>query len=113
LTKLRLNLCSLKSAKILKYTGPGIYIQFLFSSANSILCSIYGTVQNCKDISPIHIPLHCSAESISIVLFYAYDGTVQNCWYLRDSSLRCYAKASSRFISRQTACWRSYPRTNL
>jgi len=33
---LRLNLCSLKSAKILKYSGPGIYKQFLFSSTNSI-----------------------------------------------------------------------------
>jgi len=111
LTKLRINLCSLKSAKILKY-GPGIY-KLLFGSTNSILCSIYGTVQDCKDILPIQIPLHCPAKSTSSVLFYEYDGTVPNCWYLRDSSLRCYAKASSRFISRKTACWRSYPRTNL
>jgi len=35
---LRLNLCSLKSAKILKY-GPGIYKQFLVGSTNSILYS--------------------------------------------------------------------------
>jgi len=112
LTKLRLNLCSLKSAKILKYTGPGSY-KLLFSSTNSILCSIYGTVQDCKDISPIQIPLHCPAESTSIVLFSEYDGTVPYCWYLRDSRLRCYAKSSSRFLSRQTACWRIYPRTNL
>jgi len=99
LTKLRINLCSLKSAKILKY-GPGIYKQFLFSSTNSILCSIYGTVQDCKDISPIQIPLHCPAKSTSSVLFSDYDGTVPYCWYLRNSSLRCYAKASSRFLSR-------------
>jgi len=38
---------------------------------------------------------------------------VPYCWYLRNSSLRCYAKTSSRFQSRQTTCWRSYPRTNL
>jgi len=113
LTKLRLNLCSLKSAKFLKYTGPGIYKQFLFSSTNSILCSIYGTVQNCKDVSSIQIPLHCPEKSTSSVLFSKYDGAVPYCWYLRNSSLRCYAKASSRFISRQTACWRSHPRTNL
>jgi len=80
LTKLRLNLCSLKSAKILKY-GPGIYKQFLFSSTNSILCSIYGTVQDCKDISPIQIPLHCPAKSTSIVLFSEYDGTVPYYWF--------------------------------
>jgi len=80
LTKLRLNLCSLKSAKILKY-GPGIYKQFLFSSTNSILCSIYGTVQDCKDISPIQIPLHCPAKSSSIVLFPEYDGTVPYYWF--------------------------------
>jgi len=96
LTKLRLNLFSLK---ILKYTGPGIY-KFLFSSTNSILCSIYGTVQDCKDISSIQIPLHCPAKSTSSVLFSDYDGTVPYCWYLRNSSLRCYAKASSRFLSR-------------
>jgi len=102
----------IKISKILKYS-PGIYKQFLFSSTNSILCSIYGTVQDCKDISPIQIPLHCPAGSTSSVLFYEYDGTVPNCWYLRNSSLRCYAKASSRFLSRETPCWRSYPRTNL
>jgi len=39
----------IKISKILKYS-PGIYKQFLFSSTNSILCSIYGTVQDCKDI---------------------------------------------------------------
>jgi len=80
LTKLRLNLCSLKSAKILKY-GPGIYKQFLFGSTNSILCSIYGTVQDCKDISPIQIPLHCPAKSTSIVLFSEYDGTRPYYWF--------------------------------
>jgi len=79
LTKLRLNLCSLKSAKFLKY-GPGIY-KLLFSSTNSILCSIYGTVQDCKDISPIQIPLHCPAKSTSIVLFSEYDGTVPYYWF--------------------------------
>jgi len=113
LTKLTAKFLFIKSAKILKYTGAGIYKQFLFSLTNSILCSIYCTVQNCKDISSIQIPLHCPAKSTSSVLFYEYDGTVLNCWYLRDSSLRCYAKASSRFISRETACWLSYPRTNL
>jgi len=65
----------IKSAKILKY-GPGIYKQFLVGSTNSILCSIYGTVQDCKDILPIQIPLHCPAKSTSIVLFSEYDGTV-------------------------------------
>jgi len=80
LTKLRLNLCSLKSTKILKY-GPGIYKQFLVGSTNSILCSIYGTVQDCKDILPIQIPLHCPAKSTSIVLFSDYDGTVPYCWF--------------------------------
>jgi len=74
LTKLRLNLYSLKSAKILKY-GPGIYNQFLVGSTNSILCSIYGTVLDCKDILPIQIPLHCPTKSSSIVLFSDYDGT--------------------------------------
>jgi len=112
LTKLTAKSLFIKPAKILKYTGPGIY-KLLFSSTNSILCSIYGTVQDCKDISPIQIPLHCPAKSTSIVLFSEYDGTVPYCWYLRDSSLRCYAKASSRSLSRETACWRSYPRTNL
>ena len=65
----------IKSAKILKY-GPGIYKQLLFGSTNYILCSIYGTVQDCKDILPIQIPLHCPAKSTSIVLFSYYDGTV-------------------------------------
>jgi len=69
LTKLRLNLCSLKSAKILKY-GPGIYKQFLFGSTNSILCSIYGTVQDCKDISPIQIPLHCLPRILLLVFYF-------------------------------------------
>jgi len=78
MTKLRLNLYSLKSAKIY---CTGIYKQFLFSSTNSILCSIYGSVQNCKDISPIQIPLHCPAKSTSIVLFSDYDGTVPYCWF--------------------------------
>jgi len=113
LTKLTAKSLFIKPAKILKYTGPGIYKQFLFSSTNSILCSIYGTVQNCKDISPIQIPLHCPAKSTSSVLFSDYDGAVPYCRYLRNSSLRCYAKASSRFLSRETACWGSYPRTNL
>jgi len=80
LTKLRINLCSLKSTKILKY-DPGIYKQFLVGSTNSILCSIYGTVQDCKDILPIQIPLHCPAKSTSIVLFSEYDGTVPYCWF--------------------------------
>jgi len=144
----------IKISKILKYS-PGIYKQFLFSSTNSILCSIYGTVQNCKDISPIQIPLHCPAESTSSVLFYEYDGTVPNCWFYETQAcavtlkpalvlypgklpvdaaihalifrqvnrildliqaqvtLRTHTKSSSRFISRQTACWRNYPRTNL
>jgi len=113
LTKLTAKSLFIKPAKILKYTGPGIYKQFLFSSTNSILCSIYRTAQNCKDVSSIQIPLHCPAKSTSSVLFYEYDGTVLNCWYLRNSSLCCYAKSSSRFISRETACWRNYPRTNL
>jgi len=76
---IRLNLYSLKSAKILKY-GPGIYKQFLVGSTNSILCSIYGTVQDCKNILPIQIPLHCPAKS-TIVLFSDYDGTVPYYWF--------------------------------
>jgi len=28
-------------------------------------------------------------------------------------TLSTHTKSSSRFISRETACWRSYPRTNL
>ena len=58
----------IKSAKILKY-GPGIYKQLLFGSTNSILCSIYGTVQDCKDILPIQIPLHCPAKSTYCSIF--------------------------------------------
>jgi len=80
LSKLHLNLCSLKSAKILKY-GPGIYKQLLSGSTNSIVCSTYGTVQDFKDILPIQIPLHCPAKSTSIVLFSDYDSTVPYCWF--------------------------------
>jgi len=70
----------IKISKILKYS-PGIYKQFLFSSTNSILCSIYGTVQDCKDVSSIQIPLHCPAKSTSIVLFSEYDGTRPYYWF--------------------------------
>jgi len=79
LTKLTAKSLLIKISKFLKY-GPGIY-KLLFSSTNSILCSICGTVQDCKDISPIQIPLHCPAKSTSIVLFYEYDGTVPYCWF--------------------------------
>jgi len=65
----------------------------------------YFTNTNSSALSP--------ANSTSSALFSDYEGTVPYCWYLRNSSLRCYAKSSSRFLSRQTACWRSYPRTNL
>jgi len=40
-----------------------------------------GTVQDCKDILPIQIPLHCPAKSSSIVLFSEYDGTRPYCWF--------------------------------
>jgi len=59
----------IKISKILKYS-PGIYKQFLFSSTNSILCSIYGTVQDCKDISPIQIPLHCLPRILLLVFYF-------------------------------------------
>jgi len=59
----------IKISKILKYS-PGIYKQFLFSSTNSILCSIYGTVLDCKDISPIQIPLHCPPRILLLVFYF-------------------------------------------
>jgi len=52
-------------------------------------------------------PSALSREIYFYCSIFRVDGTVPYCWYLRDSSLHCYAKASSRSLSRETACWRS------
>jgi len=113
LTKLTAKSLLIKISKKFLNTLVQVFISSSYSSTNSILCPIYGTVLDCKHISPIQIPLHSPAKSTSIILFSYYDCTVPYCWYLRNSSLRCYAKHSSRILSRQTACWRNYPCTNL
>jgi len=52
-------------------------------------------------------------RNLLLVFYYPITTVLCRIADIRNSSLRCYAKASSRFLSRETACWRSYPRTYL
>jgi len=74
-------------------------------------------LRHCSGLQGCFINTNSSAlspvNSTSSVLFSDYEGTVPYCWHLRNSSLRCYSKSCFHFLSRQTPCWRSYPRTNL
>jgi len=111
LTKLRLNLCSLKSAKILKY-DPGIYKQFLFSSTNSILVLFTAQFRTARIF--YQYKFLCTVPRNLLLLFY-FPITTVLCRIndFKNSNPQCYAKSSSRFISWHTVCWRSYTRTNL
>ena len=127
LTKLWINLCSLKSAKILKYV-PGIYKQFL-SRFDKLFYIHLGTVQDCKDISPIQIPLHCPVLMIlrtqacnvtlnPALVFYlgilSVDAAIHALIFRQVNRilnliqaqvpLRTHTKSSYRFLSWQTAC---------
>jgi len=115
-----------------------------------------GTVQDCKDISPIQIPLHCLPRILLLVFYFPITRVLchiadiyetQACAVTLKPALVLYpgklhvdaaihalifrqvnhildliqaqvplsthTKSSSCFLSLQTACWRSYPRTNL
>jgi len=153
LTKLRLNLYSLKSAKILNTVQ--VFINSSYSVRQTLFYVLFTAQFRTARIFHQYKFL-CTVPRNLVLLFYFPSTTVlcritdfrtQACAVTLNPALvfnlgklpvdaaihalifrqvnrildliqaqvtlRTHTKNSSRFLSRQTACWRSYPRTNL